>query len=489
MKQILYYSTNNPKERVSFETALLNGIASNYGLYMIDKKDIQKISSKRIRAMKDMSYAEIAFEVLNPYLGIPDNDIRVILENAYNEKIIPTKIQHVVGLSYIMWLTNGPTYSFKDYAARFLARTLGYFLYKRGLERTVITASSGDTAGAVGEALHGRRNIDCILLFPKDRISIPQRRQFTTLKDNIYAFEVNGDFDVCQELAKFLLADKEFAKEVFGDADRFTSANSISLGRLLPQTVYPFFAYSRIIREYPESLITSIPSGNFGDMMGTVIAREMGLPIETILVGVNENDEFPEFLKTGRYIVKPTKKSPSTAMNISHPSNLARLIEIYGGHMYDKRDEKGNVIEKGIIDKMPNLKKMNYDIISMSVNDKQHYETMKLLYDGYDIMVDPHTAVAWKVLDEFFGDVNIEFYEPHHIYSVVYATADPGKFPDDFIRATGIKPKLPQGMKKQASLDERILSIESEPEYTEDGLKLSNGQILETKRYIREIFQ
>ena len=137
MKQINYYSTNNPKEKVNFETALLNGIASNYGLYMMDR--IPKISRKRINAMKDMTYAEIAFEVLNPYLGneIRENDLREILNKAYDEKIIRTDIEYVKGKSHIMWLTNGPTYSFKDYAARFLGLTLDHFLEKKGLKRMV----------------------------------------------------------------------------------------------------------------------------------------------------------------------------------------------------------------------------------------------------------------------------------------------------------------------------------------------------------------
>ena len=157
--------------------------------------------------------------------------------------------------------------------------------------------------------LHGLDSVDNVVFFPKGSITERQRRQMTTLGGNVYAFEVNGDFDVCQALAKRLLGDKPFAKDIFGDGDRFTSANSISVGRLLPQAVYPFFAYSRVAA-YDEPMIASVPSGNFGDMMGTVLAREMGLPISRIICGVNENDEFPEFLKSDAYVVKPSRKSP-----------------------------------------------------------------------------------------------------------------------------------------------------------------------------------
>ena len=332
MNPITYYSTNNKSEKINFETALLKGLPSDYGLYMIAKEEIPKLTPEQIKLMKQLSYGEIAFLVLNPYLGteIPEAELRKILNDAYQEEKIPTELEHVTGKTYIMWLTQGPTYSFKDYAARFFARALNYFLGTQGLKRTVIVATSGDTGGAVADALHGLNNVDNIVFFPKDSISEAQRRQMTTLGDNIYAFSVNGDFDVCQALAKTLLADKEFALQLFNDAKRFTSANSISLGRLLPQAVYPFFAYSKIAN-YPEPLITSIPSGNFGDMMGTVIAKQMGLPIAKIICGVNENLEFPRFLQTGEYLIEPSKKSPSSAMIVSHPSNLARLIDFYGG--------------------------------------------------------------------------------------------------------------------------------------------------------------
>jgi len=264
MGQIWYYSTNNKSERVNFETALMNGLGSNYGLYMVAREDIPRQSPATIIAMKDMSYAEIAFQVLYPFLReeISEGDLKAMLEDAYDDTKIPTDVNHLTGNTYIMWLTRGPTYSFKDYAARFFGRVLHYFLNKSGLRRVVAVATSGDTGGAVADALHGLDSVENIVFFPKGSITERQRRQMTTLKGNVYAFEVNGDFDVCQALAKRLLGDRDFAIELFDDPDRFTSANSISVGRLLPQAVYPFYAYSRIAR-YDEPMIASVPSGNF----------------------------------------------------------------------------------------------------------------------------------------------------------------------------------------------------------------------------------
>ena len=483
MKNILYYSTNNPGEKVNFETALLNGMASSYGLYMIAREDIPRFSMEEILRMAPMSYAEIAYDVLSRFLApeIPAQDLKALLDDAYSEDKIPTRIEHVTGRTYIMWLTAGPTYSFKDYAARFFGRTLNYFLGKRGLKRVVVVATSGDTGGAVADALFGLDSIDNIVFYPKDSISEGQRRQMTTLGSNIHAFEIGGDFDVCQALAKHILGDKDLALKLFDDKERFTSANSISLGRLLPQSVYPFYAYSKVDAA-GAPFIASIPSGNFGNMMGTVVARRMGLPIERIICGVNENTEFPEFLTTGEYVVRPSVKSPSSAMIVSHPSNLARLIDFYGGHIFDERDNKtGSVIKPGIIDKMPDMEAMRRDLWSVGIKNPAHYETMKKVYEDYGIMLDPHGAVGFKSLDIYLEG-------SHTKPAVIYETADPGKFPDDVKTAIGIIPELPPGMKKQAGASEHIYRIEAGPEQTKEGFKLSTAQIEETKTRIAAIY-
>ena len=483
MGRIAYYSTNNPLEHAGFEVALMNGLASNYGLYMISRKDIPQITPGAIRAMQDQSYAQIAFQVLSLFLkgDIESQDLKKMLEDAYNEAVIPTQVTHVTGKTHIMWLTRGPTYSFKDYAARFFGRILNYFLGRSGQRRLVVVATSGDTGGAVADALHGLQQIDNVVFFPKGSITERQRRQMTTLAGNVYAFEVNGDFDVCQALAKRLLNDKAFAQELFGDPSRFTSANSISVGRLLPQAVYPFFAYSRIAR-YDEPMIASVPSGNFGDMMGTVIARAMGLPIARIICGVNENDEFPVFLHTRDYRVKPSRKSPSTAMIVSNPSNFARLVDLYGGHVYDKRDADGNVIQEGVMDVQPDMTAMRRDFYSISVSNPDHYTAIREVYERFGIIMEPHGAVGWRALDTFLEG-------RHDRLAVIYETADPGKFPDDVKKAIGVTPPVPGRIARQAGLEERIYRIEAPPLQRKDGsMTLSDTQYREAKAVLREIF-
>jgi threonine synthase len=342
-----------------------------------------------------------------------------------------------------------------------------------------------------------------VVFFPRDGISERQRRQMTTLHANVYAFAVNGDFDVCQELAKAILNDREYAGEAFGDSDIFTSANSISIGRLLPQAVYPFFAYSRLAAgghlatepggssghtgnarpSSAGSMIASIPSGNFGDMMGTVLARAMGLPLDKIVIGVNENREFPEFLRTGTYRVEPSRWSPSTAMIVSHPSNLSRLVEFYGGHLYDRLDPKTRkVAEAGIIDRMPHMEELRSHIHSSSVSNDEHYRTIEQVYRAHGVILDPHGSVGWKALETFTGGN-----EPD-LPAIVYETADPGKFPEDIQKAIGIDPPTPSGIVEQHDMPERVYEIAKPPVLDQAGNKrMSSEQFEEACSKIRSL--
>jgi len=218
-------------------------------------------------------------------------------------------------------------------------------------------------------------------------------------------------------------------------------------------------------------------------MMGTVLAKEMGLPVEKIVCGVNENTEFPDYLKTGEYKVYPSVKSPSSAMIVSHPSNLARLIDFYGGHMFDKRDPATNkVTQSGVIDKAPNLEKMREDLFSISIDNATHFTTIKEVYDKFNVILDPHGAVGWKALELF---TNSDYSK----LSIIYETADPGKFPLDVEKAIGVVPNVPPRMQEQITLEERIYSIKSLPLNTKNGLKLSDEQVNEAKEKIKQIFR
>jgi len=288
---IKYVSTSEKSLAITFKEAIIQGQAPDKGLYMPDK--IPKISAETLLSMKDMSYAEIAFTIVNQFLKdeIPENELKRIVKETYN---YPLPLEKVTDSVFIMRLDQGPTASFKDFAARMLARLMQYYLKQQNKNLLILTATSGDTGGAVANAFYGMDNIKVIVLFPEKEISLRQRKQMTTLGKNITAIAIKGKFDDCQALVKKAFADKEL------EYLNLSSANSINFGRLLPQTIYYFYAYSKLAKE---EVIFSVPSGNFGNLMGGILAKHMGLPVHKFIAAVNENNEFPLFLETA--LVQP----------------------------------------------------------------------------------------------------------------------------------------------------------------------------------------
>ena len=328
-----FHSTNFNSSVVDFKTAVLQGQALDKGLYMLN--EIPRLSYKTIDSFKNMDFIDIAIKIISEFIGdlISGEYLQQIVSNALNFEI---PVEYITNNDYLCYLDRGPTCSFKDFGARMLARIMEHFLEVDNKNITILTATSGDTGGAVAQAFYKMSRIKVIVLYPKNEISDLQRKQMTTLGENITAFGVKGKFDDCQKLVKTAFADKELHHI------NLSSANSINFGRLIPQTLYYFWSYSRIVTDRHEKVIFSVPSGNFGNLTGGLIAKKMGLPIKKFISAVNENNEFPSFLRTGIYTkVEPSINCISNAMNVGHPSNLARIFDLYGGQI----DEKG-VIHK-----------------------------------------------------------------------------------------------------------------------------------------------
>jgi threonine synthase len=421
---IMFRSTNRKAALVSFKQALLKGQAPDYGLYM--PVEIPKFDEGEIDSFRDKEYYDIAFEIAKKFVDdISEDELRELCKDAYDFDVPLEKINDEL---YIMRLDRGPTASFKDFAARLMARLMHYFAKKKSKKLTVLVATSGDTGGAVATAFHGLENINVIVLFPENEVTGRQRKQMTTLGGNVKAIAVKGKFDDCQSLVKRAFNDKELENL------NLTSANSINFGRLMPQIVYYVYAYSRLAKD---KVIFSVPSGNFGDLMGGIFAREMGLPIEKFIVAVNENDEFPNFLDSGEYkAVVPSKECSSNAMNVGHPSNLARLIDFYGGWLLDERNEKGEVIRKGVLKEKPDMEKMREDFVSFSIKDKEVDETIKEAYSKYNILLEPHGAVGFAAVEKAKLNGLI----------VSLETADPAKFPDKIKELLNIEPEVPSSL-------------------------------------------
>ena len=408
----------------------MRGQAPDRGLYFPEQ--FPKLEPEGIAAFKGLSYHEIAFRVLSKYTDgiLPDDVLADICQDAYNF-VIP--LEHVYDRVHVMRLDQGPTASFKDFAARMMARLLGRFVREDNRQLTILTATSGDTGAAVAHAFHKVPGTRVIVLFPIDEVSVSQRKLMTTLSDNVRTVAINGKFDDCQAMVKQAFADPDLKNLPL------SSANSINIGRLLPQSVYYFYAASRLARP-GEPIVFSVPSGNFGDMMGGIVARQMGLPVKKMVASVNDNDAFPKFLASGAYQkIVPSRNSVSNAMNVGHPSNLARLVAVYGGRM----DETGKIHQ------MPDLAAMRRDVFSSSISDARTRETIREVWNSYELLLEAHGAVAWAGFEDW------QKTEPlNGLPAVILETANPAKFPEEIEQTIGFAPDVPDAMTAAIKLPE-----------------------------------
>jgi len=434
---IRFYSTNRGVTPVDLRTALLQGQAGDRGLFMPER--YPPLTRDELAALTGRPYADVAFAVLRPYTAgvFDDETLRALCTEAYDFAV---PLEHVTGRRHLMRLDRGPTASFKDFAARMMARWMGRLVADEDGELVILTATSGDTGSAVAHAYYGVPGVQVVVLFPPAEVSERQRRQMTTVGGNVTTIAVDGKFDDCQALVKRAFADPDLS------GIRLTSANSINIGRLLPQAVYYVYAYVNLADvAAAEPAIVSVPSGNFGDMMGAVIAWQMGLPIRRLVIATNANDEVPVFLRTGRYEkIVPSRVCISNAMNVGHPSNLARLVDVYGGWMD----------ETGAVRRSPELTAMRRDLYAVSISDDQTRATIREVYERYGALLEPHGAVGWAGLEDYRGAHPAEA----EGLSVCVETAHPAKFPEEIRATIGVEPPVPPSL---AGLENRRETYET----------------------------
>lgn len=441
MSQIKYFSTNHKAAEVTFGEALLKGLAPDKGLFMPNA--IPSFSPQELNSLKGNQYYEIAAKVFSKFLGdkVPMADLLAMTKDAYNFAV---PLEQVVDRKYVMRLDQGPTASFKDFAGRMMGRMMQYYLKQKNENKLILTATSGDTGSAMAHAFYGLNNIQIAVLFPKNEVSERQRKQMTTLQKNVQIIAIDGKFDDAQAMVKQAFSDPDLA------CLNFTSANSINIGRLIPQIVYYIYSYTQLRKQDSDELepvVFCIPSGNFGDMMGCVLAMKMGLPVKRILVATNENDEFETLMKTHTYKkIEPSKNCLSSAMNVGHPSNLARLIELFDG----------NMDENGLIHKEPNYKEMDKIFVAQSVTDEQTRETIRQAWAQYHIVLEPHGAVGWKCVEDFIAKEKPSAEQ----LLISLETAHPAKFPQAIIDTIGVDPELPESLKEIESKEEYYDSID-----------------------------
>jgi threonine synthase len=441
---ILFYSTNLKAEPVTFPEALLKGQAPDKGLYMPVK--MPSVSLSELKEFKVLPYHEIAFRIVRKFLAgqIDEGSLARILKDAYN---YPVPLEPVYDRKYVLRLDQGPTASFKDFAARMMSRLMQYYLAKEKRSLLILTATSGDTGSAVANAFYGLDNVKVVILFPKTEVTDRQRKQMTTLGKNVHVLALDAKFDDCQALVKKAFSDHEL------DHLSLSSANSINIGRLIPQTIYYFYAYVKLCKEVGEEVVFSVPSGNFGDMMGGVLAMKMGLPVKKFVIATNENDEFPRYLYSGKYNkIEPSRNCISSAMNVGHPSNLARLVALYGGVMD----------ETGVIHKPADMELMRKEIYSVSIDDAKTRATIDEAYRQHKLLLEPHGSIGWAGLLQYFREHPEE--TGRETLAISLETAHPAKFPQEIMKILSLDPPLPSALEGIEDKQEICLDISNEYE-------------------------
>ncbi|MDP4174509.1 MAG: threonine synthase [Bacteroidota bacterium] len=420
------YSTNGSKKAVSFREAIQNGIAEDGGLYI--PYEIPKFPESFFSKISTLPFQEIALEVANLLLKdeIPSDQIEKIIRQAITFDAPVRKL--APGLN-ILELFHGPTLAFKDFGARFMAKTLSYFLKNENRELTILVATSGDTGSAVANGFFNTEGIRVIILYPSGKVSEIQEKQLTTLGGNITALEIDGTFDDCQRLVKQAFADEELNKRQW-----FSSANSINIGRLLPQSFYYFNAFART-EEKDLPFIVSVPSGNFGNLTAGIMASIMGLPVNKFIAATNINDIVPKYLETGIFTPKPSIQTISNAMDVGNPSNFARIKEIF-------KNDYNSIKNR---------------IFGFSFSDDETRGAIKEIQEKFDYLIDPHGAVGYLALKKFAND-NFNYYN-----SVILETAHPAKFINIVEEVTGRKIEIPDLLK--GCLQKQKQSVKLSKEY------------------------
>lgn len=387
-----FYSTNNPDLRVDLKEAVIRSLPADNGLYM--PVSISPLPESFWENWRTMSFSDLGFHVAKNFFqdAIPESDLRKIVDDAINfdAPLIP-----LTESSNILELFHGPTLAFKDFGARFMARLMAYLTKDDTEELTVLVATSGDTGGAVASAFHNVAGTKVIILYPKDGVSDLQEKQLTTLGANISALEVEGTFDDCQRMVKTCFLDADLSKK-----HNLTSANSINISRLLPQSFYYFHAARQLLNRHADAEPTFIiPSGNFGNLTAGLIAQQMGLKVRQFVAATNVNDVIPRYLAEGSYDPVASIATISNAMDVGAPSNFARMQDFFGD----------------------NWETMRETISGLAFTDEETREAIQTVKETLNYTIDPHGAVGW-LASEIWQQA-----DPTS-HTIILETAHPSKF-------------------------------------------------------------
>jgi threonine synthase len=400
-----YYSLNHNAPKVSFQEAVIQGLATDKGLYF--PENITPLNQTFFDTIENLSNEEIAFQAIQQFVGdeIPTETLKQIIAETLCFDFPVVEVENGI---YSLELFHGPTMAFKDVGARFMSRCLAYFNKdKKDSKNTVLVATSGDTGGAVASGFLGVEGVEVIILYPSGKVSDIQEKQLTTLGQNIKALEVDGVFDDCQDMVKKAFLDDSLKHK------NLTSANSINIARWLPQMFYFFFAY-KALKKQNKPLVFSCPSGNFGNICAGIMAKKMGLPVLHFVASTNVNDTVPRFLVDGNYDPKPSKATISNAMDVGNPSNFIRIQEMYGN----------------------DLAEFKKDFSSYTFSDVETTIAMQTIFKTNGYIAEPHGAVGYLGLKK-------ELKNYTNAIGIFLETAHPIKFLDIVEPTLNVKLPIP----------------------------------------------
>ena len=419
------YSTNNRLLNVDFPEAVFNSMPQDKGLYMPDH--IPVLDPEFIKNIGNYTLPEIAFKVAAALLGdaIPEADLKSLVEDAIN---FDAPARRLDKNTYVLELFHGPSLAFKDFGARFMSRVMAYFLKDDEQLLDVLVATSGDTGGAVALGFLGVPNTRVTILYPAGKVSEIQELQLCTNGQNIHAIEVDGTFDDCQQLVKQAFADEELIAK-----RRLTSANSINISRLIPQTFYYFYAYAQLAQQGKNEVVFAVPSGNFGNLAAGLIASKMGLPVKQFIAATNANDTVPRYLETGVYETRPSVQTYANAMDVGAPSNWVRIMDLFG-------KDRAEIMKL---------------VTGYTYTDEQTLQAIDTIYKKYNYVACPHTAIAWLALEAYAA-----VHADEDFAGVFLSTAHPCKFPSVFPEEIAAAIEIPEEVKEMSAKVKQAATME-----------------------------
>mgnify|MGYP001414864990 FL=1 len=430
-----YISTRDRSKTFEFSEVFIKGLADDGGLFI--PETLHEYTESEISEFKELGYSELAKKIIHPFIGnfTSEDELSKIIEKSYAVFRKENVIELIkVGDRSVLELFHGPTLAFKDVAMQLLGNFYEYYLNNANEKINIVVATSGDTGAAAIDAIKGKKNLNIFVLHPYNRISPVQRKLMTTGKEkNVFNIAVKGNFDDCQNLVKSMFSDKEFSNQI-----NMSGVNSINWARIIAQSVYYFYCYF-LAEDDNQPINFSVPTGNFGDVYAGYLAKKLGLPINKLIVATNQNDILHRAISKGKYEAENVSETISPSMDIQIASNFERLIYDLNDHDSSQTlDDMKNIKQKSqYIINNEKLKKINKDFLSARMSEQQTLDVIKNIYEKFNMILDPHTAIGYGAFDKHNLKGN----------NIVLATAHPCKFPDAILKAINLKSDLPDELK------------------------------------------